>query len=533
MRVWFFPPALVMHLKRALLVFSLVVGSLPQADAKPFACPYRGGALVFGQETAIDTLDPMIAATSATRDAVLNMHEALMTRDENGNPILELAETVRESLDHLTYTFTLRPGIVFHNGKPMTARDVAASFDRHARLNGERSVLASAAGWEAPDALTFLIHMKEPRPVFLEILSGFATPLVIIPEEQRDVPAGQLTHPIGTGPFQLSGFIPGVSVTLKRHDGYTPNTAFENRTGFGGYKQACLDSVTFRFVPEPGARAAGLKSGELHAVDDLPVKALPGLRKDPNITLLAARDWWIQIAIPNLSAPPVDNVLFRRAAQAALDMDEIMEAAADGHYSLNAGFQYPNQPGYSSAGKETYNLKDPALARRLLTEAGYGGEPVILLTNKDFPPMYNAALVVQQQLQAVGINARMKVVDWRTSVRMAGTSGGDWHFFFTRWGLQPALGPLATMRLLTGPDAVQRPGPEARDADLLDAWNAMNTAPEQADRLAAFARMQSLALTRVYAIPFGAFTKTQATRATVKGFVPFRVPRLSNVWFTD
>lgn len=518
---------------RALWASLLLLGLTTPADAKPFACPRAGGDFVFGREAAADTIDPMTIETSATRDVVMNMHEALMTRDENGNPILELAGSVTESPDRLTYTFILRRGVVFHNGKPLTARDVAASFDRYARLNAGRPVLAQMAGWEAADTLTFLVHMKEPWPVFLETLSGFAAPLVILPAEQRDVPAGQMTRPVGTGPFQLGAFTPGGAVTLKRHEAHTPNPAFEDRTGFGGYKRACLDSVTFRFVPEPGARAAGLKSGELHAVDDLPAKALPGLGKDPNITLLDARNWWIQIAIPNLSAPPTDSVLFRRAVQAALDMDEIMEAASDGHYSLNAGFQYPNQPGYSDAGKETYNLRDPALARRLLTESGYGGEPVTLLTNKDFPSMYDSALVMQQQLQAVGINARMKVVDWRTSVRMAGEADGDWHFFFTRWGLQPALGPLAAMRLLVGPNAVQRPKPGLEDADLRAAWDAMNTAPEQADRLAAFARMQGIALTRVHAIPFGAFTRIQATRATVKGFVPFRVPRLSNVWFTD
>ena len=108
--------------------------------------------------------------------------------------------------------------------------------------------------------------------------------------------------------------------------------------------------------------------------------------------------------------------MFRKAVQAALDMDEIMDAASDGNYRLNVGFQYPNQADYTDAGKETYNIKDPALAKKYLAQSGYKGEPVILLTDKDYPPMYNSALVMQQQLQAVGINAQLKVVDWPTSV---------------------------------------------------------------------------------------------------------------------
>ena len=163
------------------------------------------------------------------------------------------------------------------------------------------------------------------------------------------------------------------------------------------------------------------------------------------------------MANPNISNPPTDNLLVRKAIQAALDMDEIMAAASDGNYQLNVGFQYPNQADYTAAGKETYNQHDPDLAKKYLTDAGYQGEPVVLLTNKDYPPMYNSALVMQQQLQAVGINAQMKVVDWPTSVQMASSTTEGWNIYFTGWGTQPALGALATMQLLVQPNASYKP----------------------------------------------------------------------------
>ena len=81
-------------------------------------------------------------------------------------------------------------------------------------------------------------------------------------------------------------------------------------------------------------------------------------------------------------------------------MDEIMDAASDGNYHLNVGFQYPGQPDYTDAGKDTYNLHDPGLGEKIPRPGGLSGEPVVLLTNKDYPSMYNAALVMQQQLQA-------------------------------------------------------------------------------------------------------------------------------------
>jgi len=521
------------HMRREFLASVLLFGLTAAADAKPFVCPHVGGDLVFGQEANINTLDQMTSATISTRNIAMNIYESLMTRDENNNPILELAASMTEAPDHLTYTFKLRQGVVFHNGKTLTSADVVASFDRYAKVGNQRSILNNVKGWDAPDPATFVINMKVAQPTFIESLSSFSVPIVIIPAESRDVPAQQLTSPIGTGPFQLVESVPGSHVKLKRFDGYQPNTAFEERTGFGGYKQACLDTVTFRIVTEPGARVAGLQTGELQAVEDLPTKTLPELKKDPNITILPLRNWWIQITTPNTSTPPTDNLTFRRAVQAALDMDEIMDAASDGNYALNVGFQYPNQPDYTDAGKETYNIKDPALAKQLLVESGYGGEPVILLTDKDYPPMYNSALVMQQQLQAVGINAQMKVVDWPTSVQMAGVSDSSWNFFFTGWGTQPALGALATMQFLADPGAVYRPKGDKGDPELLAAWNDMNTLPDAKDRQAAFARMQKIVLEKVYAIPFGSFTKVQGARANVKGFVPFRIPRMANVWFAN
>ena len=120
--------------------------------------------------------------------------------------------------------------------------------------------------------MTFVIHMKKAQPTFIEALSSFSIPIVIFPAEYKDDPPQQL-HTIGTGPWQLVQFVPGSFVKLKRYDGYKPNTGFTERTGFGGYKEACFDTVTFRIVTEPGARVAGLKTGELQGVEDVPAKS--------------------------------------------------------------------------------------------------------------------------------------------------------------------------------------------------------------------------------------------------------------------
>ena len=521
-------------MKRVRLASMLAVATvaLPAAPlmAAPFTCPSRGGDITFGQEANVNSLDQHTSSTISTRNIAMNMYESLMTRDENNRPILELAESMEESGDGMTYTFRLRRGITFHNGKPMTSADVVATFNRYKRIGLQRSTLDNVAGWDAPDPHTFVIRMTRAQPTFIEALSSFSVPIVVIPSEHENDDRQQL-RPVGTGPFRLLEFTPGSHARLGRFDAYQPNTAFEQRTGFGGYRVACVDTVTFRIVTEASARVAGLETGALQAVEDVPTRSLESLRRNSAITILPLQNWWIQIALPNTAIPPTNNLAFRRAVQAALGMEDIMDAATDGNYRLNVGFQYPNQPSYTDAGKETYNINDQARARALLRESGYRNEPIVILTNRDYPPMYNAALVMQQQLRAVGINANLRVVDWPTSVQMSQRLNSDeWHFFHSGWGTQPALGALATMQFLVSPNAAYRPRDDRDDPEVMAAWTRMNNERTAEARQAAFGDMQRLVLERAYAIPFGSLTKVQAVRSNVQGFVPFRIPRFSNVW---
>ena len=499
------------------------------STAAVFTCPKTGGDLVFGGEAKVNSLDMYGSNTISTRNNAMNIFESLMTRNETYDPIPELADSVTESPDHLTYTFKLREGVKFHNGKDLTTEDVMASFDRYSKIGIERGNLANVDKWEAPDKYTFIIRMKKAQPTFIEDLSSFSNPIVIIPSEQKDAEALRL-DPIGTGPFQLVEYVADSHVKMKRYDGYKPNTQFKERTGFGGYKVACVDTVTYRIVTEPGARVAGLETGELMAVEDVPTKAQAQLKINKDVVLLPLENFWVHIMLPNTSFPPTDNLNFRKAVQAALDMDEIMDAATDGAYKLNVGFQYPDRAFYSDAGKETYNIKNKDLAKKYLQEAGYNGEPLVLLTNQDYTSMYNAALVVSEQLKAVGINAKLDVVDWPTSVNRQLKERTGWNFFFTGYGTQPALGALATMKFFVPPQTVFYPKNDEQDPDLLAEYASMLSQPDIADRKAAFARMQKTILERVYAVPFGSLTKVQATRANVKGFKPFRIPRFSNVW---
>jgi peptide/nickel transport system substrate-binding protein len=210
-----------------------------------------------------------------------------------------------------------------------------------------------------------------------------------------------------------------------------------------------------------------------------------------------------------------------------------MESASDGAYRLNIGLQYPGQAAYSEAGKETYNQKSPAKAKQLLAEAGYKGEEMILLTNKDYTSMYNAALVVAEQLKAVGINVKLQVMDWPASAQIFNNSATGWNWFFDAFGNNPVIGPISSVRKFAEPQNAYKPkSPADIDQVFNAAFKDMVDGATPEIRKAAFARAQQRLLEQGYVVPFGSLTKIQAVRSNVQNFRPYRVPRISNVYFS-
>ncbi len=498
------------------------------ALAAPFSCPQTGGDLVFALEARVPSLDQHTSNAGATRNVAVNVFETLITRDDKLNPTLELAESMAESADKLSYTFKLRQGVKFHNGKTMSSADVAASFARYRKVGVDRSILEPVDGWTTPDASTFVIKLKKPLPTFIEQLSSFVVPIVIIPAENAEAPPQQLPT-VGTGPFQLEEFRGDSHVKLKRFADYQPDKRQTDINGFTGYKQACVNTVTFRMMTEPAARTAALEVGEIHGVEDVPFASIKRLSANKDLVIARNERGMMNVAYPNFSNPPTDNPKVRQAILAAMDFDEIMDAATEGVYKLNTGFQYPGQLYYSEAGKNLLNQKNKDKARKLLAEGGYKGEKVTLLTNREFPFMYTTALVMAEQLKAVGINAELLVLDWPAALAMSQKETKGWNFFYTGWVTVVAIGGPQTMRQLAPPASVQR-WPGEPDAEFMAAFRQLSEAATIDERKAGFAKAQERAIDQVMAVPFGVMPKTQAVRANVQNFRSYYVPRMSNIW---
>lgn len=237
--------------------------------------------LVFGQEAPPPTLDPYFTTSIATRNVAMHVFEQLLTRDENNDVIPELAASWTVSPDGLEYVFKIREGIKFHNGKSLTSSDVKASFERYKRMGLAKVTLAPIVAMETPDPSTFVIKLKSPQPVFLDELSAFVVPIAIIPSEQVDREGGKLDI-IGTGPMQFVEWTPDSHIRLKRFADYKPDTRFKGNNGFGGNKKVWFETVDFKFVKEPGARVAGIESGNY---------------KSLRICLLSPQSVWLRIKI--------------------------------------------------------------------------------------------------------------------------------------------------------------------------------------------------------------------------------------------
>jgi peptide/nickel transport system substrate-binding protein len=474
------------------------------------------------------SLDAMTTSSQASRNITMNMYETLYGYGADVAPVPILAEGVEISADGLSYVFTLRQGVKFHNGDIMDAGDVTASLERYRKVGGTKGLLDQVASIEATGPLEVTLRLTEPTPTFLEGFSSPRAPAVIIPAEDAAAEAGK-TSLIGTGPYKFVEYVPDSHVKLARFDDYTEDTRSDGINGFGGRKIPWFDTVTFRIISEPGAQVSALETGEVDVVETLTVPAARRLQSDPDITVYENLPWAMSVLILNMSVPPTDNIRFREAVQVALNMEEILAISGEGLYRLNHGWQYPGTL-YDAGdiGKEFYNRNDAERARALLKEAGYNGEPFAILTDSQIPYHGRAAVVIAEQLGKVGINAVINQFDWPTVLKMRLQPEG-WNAWTSSKGLEPYLGPYGVVASVVG-ESTHFIVPDER----IDAlYQQLITGATLEARQETMRQIQARLYEIFGIIKLGDLGIMQAARARVKGFEPFRFTRMYNVWFEE
>ncbi|KXK59310.1 ABC transporter substrate-binding protein [Micromonospora rosaria] len=354
-----------------------------------------GGVLVAAIGGEPDQLDPHRTSAYHSFQVLENVYDTLVEPDADLTMGPALATSWTTSDDQLTWTFTLREGVRFSDGSPLTAEDVVYSYKRivDEKLNAAYK-FETVESVAAPDPATVVVKLSAPTPNLLANLGGFKGVAIV---KKANVDSGEITtRPIGTGPFAVASYTSGDSIKLVRNEHY-----------WAGRPK--LDGVTFTFVSDPTVALQNLRGGEVQWTDNLPPQQVPQLTGSGDLTVssTASTDYWY-LALNQARAPYRDPAV-RRAVAFALDREAITKAAKFGQATVN-------QTAVPSGSKWYYEYApyrhDVNQARQLLDQAGVSDLTMDLMVTSEYPETVTAAQVIASQLGEVGIDVTIRTLDF-------------------------------------------------------------------------------------------------------------------------
>lgn len=367
----------------------------PSADSGELS---NGSSVTVGIAQDLDSLDPHRALSAGTSEVLFNIFEGLMKASPDGGVIPAVASDYTMSADGKTYTFTLREGVTFHNGNPVTLDDVLYSLERCAGSESDGAPLIAAFSnvetISADGDGRVVVTLTEPSLEFLNAMTA-----AIIP---KDSGSTQATAPVGTGPFSFVSYMPQNSMEMVRYEGY-----------WG--KAAHLEKVTFKIITDANTLVLGLNGGTLDMVIHLPNTSAPEIQK--GFTVLTDTMKLVQALYLNNDVKPFDDARVRQAMYYAINVPEIIEFVCDGAGVPTGTSMYPAFTKYFVPELADKYQQDLEKAKQLLADAGYpNGFTMTITVPGNYEQHVDTGLVLSQQLAAVGITAQVQEVAWETWV---------------------------------------------------------------------------------------------------------------------
>ena len=421
--------------------------AVPASEAR------HGGTLRWIPQGSVASLDSHVTSAAVTLGYGYNMYDTLVSWDADGALQPQMLEDWSVEEDGTKFVFTLRDGQKFHDGSELTSDDVIASLDRWRQKAAYGPFFNEALeGFTKIDDMTLTAEFSEPVGIFLQ---GLGIPTVsypiILPSSVAETPIADLiSDHTGSGPFQFVEWDLGDRIILEKFQDYVPRD--EAPSFLAGGKVAYLDKLEMIEVPDQETRVAALVTGEVDFLDIMSLDFYDTLNDDPNVEVEIGKPGSQPIFYFNKSIPPFDMTpngqLMRQAIQALTNAEEIMQgygpsdlwATCPSMFSCGTFFANDVVP-------EKYNMNNVELAKQLLDEAGYDGEPLIILDPADFPTIHPIPIVLNEQLKRAGVEVDYRVVDWATEVQIVLSPRGspaseDWHIAPT-WMSSWAFLPLA------------------------------------------------------------------------------------------
>ena len=436
-----------------------------------------------------ESMDPQISTDSIMGEIASPIFETLVTTDENLQVTPMLAESFEANADNTEYTFVLREGVMFQDGSEMDADDVVASMNRWLRVSVAAVDAFAGAEWTKVDDRTVKLTTASPSFLHLLYLSQVGTAFpAVLPEEVidkvGDAPIQDTADIIGTGPYKFAEWDADQKIVIEKWDDYQSVDA--PSSGRSGAKDAKLDQVVFNFVADASTRTLGLQSGQYDATTELPFDSLDQFQNDPNLVLDTYMVGPINLVYSDDPSSPFSNVINRQAINTGLDRDPIMLAAVGSeelydlvHHNMTLGQKAIWD---TEVGKADFNQADVAKAEEMLAEGGYDGSPVVVLANKDYSEAYNSAVVVVEQLKAMGVDATLDAYEWGAFSEKYRENRDEWDLVVFPFGTE--LDPTQTIGFLPT-RAGYFDGPE-----LQALLTKFRSAPTQADASAIYDEMQ-------------------------------------------
>jgi peptide/nickel transport system substrate-binding protein len=498
----------------------------------------EGKIIKFIPEADLRSLDPIWTTAYITRNHGYMVYDTLFALDEHFQPQPQMVDTWKISDDKLTYTFTLRDKLKFHDGQPVRSADCIASLDRWMKRDTLGQALAAAVSeMKAEDDRTFSIILKKPFPLLIDAIGKLSSNVpFIMPERIAKTDANtQITDPTGSGPFKFvkEEWVPGSKAVYVKNPDYVPRD--DKPSWAAGGKVVKVDRVEWIYIPDSATAAAAINAGEVDWWQQLPPDLVPLLKRNKDITV-ANVDPVGSIGVMrfNQLQPPFNNEKLRQALLYLIDQQDIMTALAGDEKNWKRCFSYYacGTPLASEAGAEPLKGKrDNEKAKALIKEAGYNGERIVLITATDQPIVNAQAQVVAEELRQLGLNVDLQAMDWGTLINRRtvkdSVDKNGWSIFFT-WLVGPDMvSPAINMALRSNGEKAWFGWPsdakiEAMRAQWLDA-------PDPAAQKKLAVEIQEQAFVSVPYIPTGQFIIPTAYRSNLKGVVPAPIVFMWNV----
>lgn len=408
----------------------------------------------------LQQIDPIWSTSYPIRDMSYLIYDTLFSTDADYQVQPQMVDTFSVSDDGRTYTFTLRDGLKWHDGAPVTAADCIASLDRWMQKDTLGGVLKSHLDrFEKVDDRTFKMVLKQPWGLTLAALGKVSSYVpFMMPERLAKTPADKAnTEAIGSGPYmmKMDEWVPGSKIVYVKNPAYVPRK--EPPSMMAGGKIAGVDRIERIVIPDDVSAVNALIAGEIDYIEAVPPDLMALLEGNPDVVMGARGQLGnsAQIVLNHLQ-PPLDNPKIRHAVQYAIGQKEIMQAFNGDHtdlYQVCPSLLFCGGPYASDVNSERAMAHDPEKAKALLKEAGYDGTPLVVMHPTDQKWQDDVVTVAVQQLREAGFTVDDRPIDvatmfsWRT--KKDPVSAGGWHIFNTGWSGVDLMSP-ATNVFMTG-----------------------------------------------------------------------------------